>query len=443
MNKVTVTVDGGKAVGKIKPMHAINNIPRFSGTNIELLKEAKIPYCRLHDAALYTPYNLVDIHRVFPDFGADETKEESYDFTFTDRLLEMLAEQGVKPFFRLGVSIENYAYIKPYYIYPPADFHKWARICEHIVRHYNEGWANGCHYDIEYWEIWNEPDNASDEPDSIIDNAMWRGTKEQFFELYEIASNHLKKRFPHLKIGGYASSGFYYILKDTGAVSAAKVSPRYEYFVKFFDEFLAYISSPEHRSPLDFYSFHSYSGVHQNEAYVKYVRERLDKYGFTETETNLNEWNPSFRKRGTLEDSANVSANFVALQNSALDMAMYYQWVFNSNYCGAIDPISDKPFATYYAFWNYGRLYGLGTQVAASTDAEEVYALAACKDGVTDIIIVNASEEKYELKLCGVKNVREVRRTARAGTDCIDMLSTCPRTLAPWQTLYIHCVEEK
>ena len=27
-----------------------------------------------------------------------------------------------------------------------------------VIKHYNSGWANGYHYNIKYWEIWNEPD---------------------------------------------------------------------------------------------------------------------------------------------------------------------------------------------------------------------------------------------------------------------------------------------
>ena len=31
-------------------------------------------------------------------------------------------------------------------------------VCKHIVMHYNDGWNDGYHYNIAYWEIWNEPD---------------------------------------------------------------------------------------------------------------------------------------------------------------------------------------------------------------------------------------------------------------------------------------------
>lgn len=165
----------------------------------------------------------------FSNFDADENAEESYDFAFTDVFLKKLVSFGVKPFFRLGVSIENYQAIKAYYIYPPKDFLKWARICEHIIRHYNEGWANGFYFGIEYWEIWNEQDNFPD----ICDKQQWKGTAEQFYEFYTTAANYLKTAFPHLKIGGYASCGFYAVL-EKNSDPTAKVSDRTGYFIDFF-----------------------------------------------------------------------------------------------------------------------------------------------------------------------------------------------------------------
>lgn len=60
------------------------------------------------------------------------------------------------------------------------DFQKWAVVCEHIVRHYNEGWADGYHLNIKYWEIWNEPDLGSEDPAT---SKTWGGTKEQFYDM--------------------------------------------------------------------------------------------------------------------------------------------------------------------------------------------------------------------------------------------------------------------
>ena len=180
-----VAVDFNKETGKIKPMHAVGQ-PPFSGgflsfdfTHMNWLTEANIPYSRLHDVGgCFGGNRFVDIPNLFRDFDADETNPENYDFAFTDVLLEAMAQYNLKPIFRLGVTIENQAHIKAYRINPPKDFAKWARICEHVVRHYNEGWADGYHYGIEYWEIWNEADNGIKGK-----NQMWTGTFEQYCEL--------------------------------------------------------------------------------------------------------------------------------------------------------------------------------------------------------------------------------------------------------------------
>ena len=143
-NKIIVDFD--KIKGKIKPMHGVGQPPmiRLDFSMFEYLKEAKIPYSRLHDVAgPYGGYRFVDIPNLFRDFDADPFDPESYDFAFTDLLITALIENGVEPFFRLGVTIENNVSVKAYRVFPPKDNLKWAQICEGVIRHYTEGWANG------------------------------------------------------------------------------------------------------------------------------------------------------------------------------------------------------------------------------------------------------------------------------------------------------------
>ena len=210
-----IKVDFSADKGKMKPMHAVNNGPVYKFTldqritNIDAFREAAIPYARTHDAAFYANYggeHTVDILAIFPDFEKDPYNPDSYDFALTDEYLKVMIYAGVKPFYRLGSKIEHWP--KKYGTLPPKDFDKWAVICEHIIRHYTEGWANGFNYDIEYWEIWNEPDIASDDAD-YIDKKCWGGTMNQFFEFYDIAAKHLKKCFPKKKnrrSGSYISA---------------------------------------------------------------------------------------------------------------------------------------------------------------------------------------------------------------------------------------------
>ena len=395
-----MNINFSTSVGKIKPMHAINNAPMhwtFCDA-FHYLTEARIPYSRLHDTGgLLGGGIFVDIANIFPLFHADPEDPKNYDFGFTDHLLKELCAAGVKPFYRLGCTIENYhPSIGPRRSIPPSDPHKWAVICEHIIRHYNEGWADGYRMDIEYWEIWNEPDN---EP-VAAENPMWKGSMEEYFTLYEVTANHLKACFPHLKIGGYASCGFYEIL-NTAAAAHSGVSSRTGYFIEFFEKFLAHITTEGHEAPLDFFSWHSYAGIGENIAFAAYAREMLDKFGFTETESILNEWNPGIHRRGTLSDAAHIGSMMVAMQNASVDLLMYYDGSIESTYGGLFNPLTRTPFKAYYTFYGFGQLYGLGCQYPIE-DADPsgrltdtVYALAAGNADATEraVLLFNLGGE--------------------------------------------------
>jgi flavin reductase (DIM6/NTAB) family NADH-FMN oxidoreductase RutF len=365
---VRVSVDPSSVLGPLKPLHGINNAPFLAGSDrwMHFLRDAGIPYVRLHDTlGYYGGTRYVDIPNIFPDFDADENDPSNYLFFETDRLLCSIVENGARPFYRLGVSIEN-AYDSMdgpvYRIYPPKDPAKWARICEHIIRHYNGGWADGFHMGIEYWEIWNEPDN---EPD-IAHNPQWRGTREQFFELYRVAANHLKSCFPELKIGGYGSCGFYSVA-ETAADPCAKVSARYSYFVEFFEEFLEYITAPQTRAPLDFLSWHSYADRESTVIFARYCRESLDRHGLTATESIFNEWNRGPHRRGTLEDAQLVASMICSMAEEKVDMMNYYTGSFNGGYAGLFDAVRrDRPLPAYYVMKAYGELYTDGLRVLSS-----------------------------------------------------------------------------
>ena len=163
-----IVVIPSQTTGKIKPMNAVNNGPvrirsDQSRGNFPTYEAAKIPFARTHDASFFSAYgghHSVDITGIFPDFSKDANDPASYDFVLTDEYLESIQDAGTKVFFRLGQRIEHEK--KKYGILPPADFQKWAVICEHIIRHYTEGWANGFRWDIQYWEIWGDEEEIND-----------------------------------------------------------------------------------------------------------------------------------------------------------------------------------------------------------------------------------------------------------------------------------------
>ena len=384
-----------ETIGKIKPMHATNNVPLLGATDrlFHFVGEAEIPFSRLHDTGgAYGGGRFVDIANVFRNFDADENDPASYDFAFTDWLLNAIDAQKTKVFYRLGATIENQQKIKAYNIYPPKDNLKWARICEKIIAHYNEGWANGYRLGVEYWEIWNEPDNYPD----IEDNCMWRGTFEQYMELYKVSSLHLKARFPYIKIGGYASCGFYNLFEDNFA-KTANSSSRTEYFMECFEKFLKFVK--ENNLPLDFFSWHSYSDAEKNVAYEKYVHENLEKYGFVNTESILNEWNPGIEHRGTLLDSCNVVEMMLKMQNTTVDMLMYYDGQVHGAYQGMYNPVSFEPFKTYYVFKAFSKLYKLQNQVKVTDISEGISCVAAANGNEKAVLITNNNIDNKLLQM--------------------------------------------
>lgn len=384
-----VTVNFSKSIGTIKPVNGVGQ-PPFSGMDFSMcdyLKEAHVPFSRLHDVGgCYGRGVFVDIPNLFRVFDADPTDPENYDFAFTDRLITALVERGIEPFFRLGVTIENYRYIKAYRIYPPKDNLQWARICEGVIRHYTEGWADGFTYDIRYWEIWNEPDNYK----CPMQNQMWRGTKEQYFALYEAASKHLKTTFPHLKIGGYASCGFY-------AHNKENVTEDDRYYIEFFADFLAYIRA--HDCPLDFFSWHSYSTIEDVVSQAAYARRKLDEAGYTHTEHTLNEWNSCPTLKGTYKHAALTAGMLLSLQNTSLDSAMFYDARYGIGaYAGLFNSMTAKPLPAYYAFVAFGDLYVRGTQVAVSDLPAGVYGVAA-KEEDGCLVLANTGDEPVSLSI--------------------------------------------
>ncbi len=409
MSKLDVNFNN--ITGKIKAMHAVGQPPwlGINGSYLHYLTEAHIPYSRLHDmGGPYGGFVYVDIPNVFRNFDADENDPASYDFAFTDILVSKLVESGCMPYYRLGVTIENYVEVKSYRIDPPKDFNKWARICEHIIRHYREGWANGFNFDIVYWEVWNECDN---EPDPKK-NPMWNGTKEQYYQLYDVTAKHLKSCFgSSIKVGGYASSGLYSVLEDPKKYGidlppTVEDIPRYrnENFMAFFLGFIEYIK--QNRSPIDFFSWHSYASIASTVTMERFVEKILNDNGYGDIEIHVNEWCNAnkFELRGTSYASATLAEMMVKMQKTECDIMCYYDARIGASvYGGLFDPCYHKPLCTYYSIKAFGELYALGSEVECSCDGR-LDVLGASDGNKKAVLLVNVNEE--QTVECDLPNMR-------------------------------------
>ncbi len=362
----TIKFDLSKKAGKFKILNATNGGPwhkRHASdqyrSNLEDYKNAKIPYSRNHDSAVCGVYGgpySHDITCIFSDFDADPEKPESYDFACTDEAILICLEAGTKTFFRLGQTIEHQ--IKKHGTVPPKDFKKWAVICEHIIRHYTEGWADGFYHDMPYWEIWNEPDiDRDDSPNK----RCWGGTKAQYFDFYEVAAKHLKECFPQLKIGGPALAGN----------------------EQWADDFL--FEMKKRNVSLDFFSWHIYA-VKPEQIIEKSERMKalLIKHGFEKTESILNEWNYvkgwtdefvyTIKAIHSVKNAAFTMAVITEAQKSTIDMLMYYDTrpsVFN----GAFDFYTYEKLKGYYPLYWYGMFYNMKNEIRSENEIPDIHSL--------------------------------------------------------------------
>ena len=403
-----IKVNQNEIIGKIKPMHAVGQPPFKGGFSsidfspMQILKDANIPYSRLHDVGgAFGGNRYVDVPNIFRDFNADENDPASYDFAFTDELLKGMHQYGVKPYYRLGVTIENQCHIKAYRIYPPADFSKWARICEHIIRHYNEGWADGFYYGIEYWEIWNEPENR-EIPEK---NQLWRGTKEQYYELYDVASKHLKSCFgDKIKVGGYGACGFYGIFGNPqkyGLDIERRTEERYnsrkeEYRLEFLFGFFDYIK--KHNSPIDFFSWHTYGMVDVVKVESVFLDKVLKQFGYENIETHISEWNLSHDRKinkGTSFASSQVAAMMCEMQHRSTTMLLYYdaRYAQVCAYAGFYDVVTCEPSCVYYAFKAFGELYALKNELKCEFSNEKICVVAAGDAENAALFVTNTGDD--------------------------------------------------
>ena len=359
----TLKFDLSNKCGKFKPLNAVCGGPWYkTGVPLEeqhrctfkYYKEARIPYCRNHDSGVCTAYGgpySHDISKIFRDFDADAYDPASYDFACTDESVLATLEAGTEMFYRLGETIEHH--VKKHFTVPPKDFKKWAVICEHIIRHYNEGWADGYNLDIKYWELWNEPD---------LGDMTWGGTKEQFFDLYTTAANHLRECFPDIKIGG----------------------PSLAWDRDFLREFLDALN--EKNAPLDFFTWHIYP-THPNKVieWADEFKEILVEKGFAHTESILDEFNfRSDNKRYEYCQEARLGSKGAAFlmssmsacqKSDAIDMVMYYSLLPSPVWNGVFDFYTCMPRKSYYPLKWYGMFYDMDDYVPCNDELENVYTL--------------------------------------------------------------------
>lgn len=364
-------VDAGKVIGEIRSFQGLNGPPSpvMAGLPnlVEPYRDLHIDQVRTHDfmgpTEIDSRYDYRDVNLVslipdpaqrigvvragnesiiFPDWNADPDKPQSYRFGPTDKVIAAIRESGAEVYYRIGRSWGAHTD-------PPADYDKSADIVKHIAMHYNQGWDNGFHQNIRYWEFWNEPEG------------FWGGTPEEFYTIYEKTARALKSVDSDLKVGGDAQA------------SPHGVSPWREGLLDY---------CAAHKVPLDFFSWHTYAfgsaDPYDAVRLGQEVRQSLDKHGFPHAESILSEWNLSYdytiQEAAELQSAHNaafVGAVLTYLQDAPIDHAHFYRG--DAAWMGLFD-LNGNYYKPAYAFKAMGQM--LSTPVRLTVTGGDTFGFA-------------------------------------------------------------------
>jgi xylan 1,4-beta-xylosidase len=139
-------------------------------------------------------------------YTEDTNGNPVYNWRIVDSIFDAYIQRGMKPLAQIGFMPEAlsthptpyqhdwkpgepYSKIFTGWAYPPKDYDKWRELVYQWVKHCVERYGKR-EVSTWYWEVWNEP------------NGYWKGTRQEFFKLYDYAADGLKHALPTAKIGG-------------------------------------------------------------------------------------------------------------------------------------------------------------------------------------------------------------------------------------------------
>jgi len=147
-------------------------------------------------------FEYMRFHGIFNDemmvLHRNDDGRPIYNWHYVDKLIDMLLQNGVKPFLELGLmpsalkSSDETVFEWKGNISPPKDIRQWAELIEKFVSHLIDRYGLNA---VLTWrfEVWNEPD---------LEGFFWAGTKEDYFELYKETVLTIKSIHPDLQVGG-------------------------------------------------------------------------------------------------------------------------------------------------------------------------------------------------------------------------------------------------
>jgi xylan 1,4-beta-xylosidase len=149
-------------------------------------------------------FRYVRFHGLLSDDVGTIVKHDDallYSFFNVDQIIDFLLSIGMRPFVELSFMPTALASgSKTVFQYrgnvtPPRDYKQWATSIRTLVAHWVDRYGVK---EVAEWlfEVWNEPNLK----------AFWTGTQEDYFKLYRVTADAIKKIAPSLRVGGPATA---------------------------------------------------------------------------------------------------------------------------------------------------------------------------------------------------------------------------------------------
>jgi xylan 1,4-beta-xylosidase len=255
-----IVIDVKKKAGSLKPIWTYFGYDEPNYTYMkdgrklltELAQMSKVPvYIRVHNL-LTTGDGTPALKWGSTNAYTEDAKGNAiYNWHIVDSIFDTFIERGMKPIAEIGfmpkalsIKPEPYrhhwtpqiAYDSIYtgWAYPPESYEKWAELVHQWVKHciirYGESEVKTW-----YWEVWNEPNIG-----------YWKGTREEYFKLYDYSVDAVKRALPSARVGGPTTTG-----------------PRWDVAADFLKSFLEHCRNGKNYAtgkkgaPLDYVTFHA------------------------------------------------------------------------------------------------------------------------------------------------------------------------------------------
>lgn len=411
---IQLSADFSKKLRPMGKINGMNNGPLMAHSDhTKEYKAMGVDFVRFHECHAQQA-NCVEVPFIFPDFDADEFDEKNYIFTETDVAVAAAVEQGYEIMYRFGMGTEIHNEKTLFCVCPP-DYEKWGRIVIQILKHYNEGWANGFHYNIKWCEIWNEADLTQ----------YWPGSYDEYIKFYAVTSKMLREYDPSLKI---CPSGFAGVIPAKPKENATEQQiKKYESRYKFFHTFLDTVKRED--LPLDCFPWHFYQPSSKGVADIlKRIKEMLSIHGMEDIDLINTEWGSCSLHRGpangldgeingftwdmaqteTVKSAIGGLASMIVMQQHGNSRAAYYDPDPRSNFCGLYD-YNGTPRPLFYSMIAVKMLRECEWEYETEGETDNIRICAAF-NGKKAVICITCEDEACDVQL-KIRNLNEANVT--------------------------------